>query len=740
MGASDDEAVIHPSKPPDPKKTPRNDFPPLNDSKSFSHDRASNSNKTADQHFDKYLVLDFKGADRRHINPYKLKDELEKISGQKLLELVGNGKSKLTLKTMSANQTEKCLAIKSLQNKPCTITRHPSFNTNRGLIRVRLFDFQDMEEFKSNLSTQCRIDRIEKASFIKSRNGETSYIVTFSQETPYSVYIPGEVADIVVQLFKSRPMLCKKCLHYGHNQKRCSVEKQRCRRCTAFDHEEDECTEEKPKCLHCSEAHVTGHRDCVREKEEQVIVNVVEKEKVTFQRAKQMLTEVPIKRTNHALNAPKFHTHFTVRLPTGTKRSINPWFLEKSIQQHTGKKPLSCRGKPGDEDAFIVEVQTMEESRRMGESIIKIGTHVAKAEVNNISNVQRGLIFIQGYDLLDFNNYRESLINHHQLASVEHAHWIKLKDKRTQGLIVGFQRDMPNYLEIPGESKLIMVHEYKQRPLLCKTCLEYGHSKNVCKEKKPRCENCASMNHETTTCNDINKCLHCPRLHKTGDKCCQRYVVEEEVLTIQSKLRVSRNQAFIIYEREHPNSRSTNYAAVTAVPTTINLPQSSNTFTKPVTKLQKDSANPGEEKRKSPTLSESKNGSPTKTKKGLKNTPDLLVKNRASTSIQYDDNDGSVTIVPPPAPGASRQTPAQQEKRSRVSDEGMDGRGRSRYREDKRIKSDGRYQPRQKNDRSSSRRSHNSPRRSSSRPGPSNSSTKSHSPKQKKKNVDKGKK
>ena len=43
------------------------------------------------------------------------------------------------------------------------------------------------------------------------------------------------------------------------------------------------------------------------------------------------------------------------------------------------------------------------------------------------------------------------------------------------------------------------VIEYKRRPLMCKRCLEYGHSKNQC-EKEHRYDKCATSRHVKEEC------------------------------------------------------------------------------------------------------------------------------------------------------------------------------------------------------------------------------------------------
>ena len=76
---------------------------------------------------------------------------------------------------------------------------------------------------------------------------------------------------------------------------------------------------------------MAGARDCVKQIQEQKILETVETEKVTFQRARQILTEKPVTRLATA-NLTVFPTLFDVTLPRGTKRKINPWLV-------TGKMP-----------------------------------------------------------------------------------------------------------------------------------------------------------------------------------------------------------------------------------------------------------------------------------------------------------------------------------------------------------------------------------------------------------------
>ena len=309
--------------------------------------------------FLQYLELDFGDKDRTKINPYAVRNEIKQKTGEELREISGRNKHKLTLRTRNESQTKKCPTIDTLQGYKCVIRPHPQFNTSKGLIYLRQFKVQDLQEFKENLQEQqLKIECVEQADFINSRQpGVNPYIITFNQESlPYTVYIPGEITDTVVYPFGSRPMMCKHCLEYGHTKKKCKRQAPRCGKCSGDAHTSAECSSKEEKCLHCPGEHTTGHKNCPAQVKEQKILEIVTEKKVSFPRARQMLDEKPTSR-NITQKRPNFPTIFDCALPKGIKRTINPWLFERAVQQITGKKPATCRGKTGEEDTFVLRCQ-----------------------------------------------------------------------------------------------------------------------------------------------------------------------------------------------------------------------------------------------------------------------------------------------------------------------------------------------------------------------------------------------
>merc|ERR1712212_1467924 len=170
----------------------------------------------------------------------------------------------------------------------------------------------------------------------------------------------------------------------------------------------------------------------------------------------------------------------------------------------------------------------------------------------------------QGYYMNDFEAYKKGLQEQYGITDVEEAIWIKPKrNSASKPLILSFRSELPAYLDIPGETIRTKVYEYKKFPTHCSNCLEYGHPKRICRDDK-RCANCTSTSHSDDTCGNEPKCLQCNGNHRSGYKKCREYQFECEVLALQSKSRISKSQARLIFERENPNFRTMNYSQAVA--------------------------------------------------------------------------------------------------------------------------------------------------------------------------------
>ena len=565
MNEMTEPAAPAPKAPPDPgggrdQRVTPNQFPNLPTAANL-YEPSNQLNSVKTNHFTRYLQIDFEAIDRKSVNPYIIQNEIKAKTGYGPAELTGGGKSRYTLKTVNAEQSEKCQKITMLANQKCSIKPHPKFNSSQGLIFTRDYNYR-AEDIQTELKDQYGVSEVKEATFIKGRSGTTAFIVTFDrEETPYSISIPGERSDCTVSPFLSRPMMCKKCLAYGHTQKRCKKEEPRCKSCSEEGHEMKNCQSQTVKCFHCKEDHQAGSKNCSTQMKEQQILKTVENEKVTFQRARQINEAKPIIRTVTA-KTPMFVNKLDITWPKGTKRNTNPWQTARCIEKQLGgKTPRSIRTKKFDDDTITVEVSSPAEAAKLN-ALTRVGEFEVEVKASDAQNLPRGIIFIEGYDMGEAEEYENELKKQHKLINVEQAHWIK---SRNPALLLTFSRELPDYLDIPGEAKRTVVLEYKRQPNLCRKCLNYGHSKKHCRDQE-RCENCTSTDHPSSQCHRNQKCLHCPTNgnHKTGSKNCQRYKMEEEIVAIQERSSIARAQAIIVYNQDHPESSGMNYAAAAA--------------------------------------------------------------------------------------------------------------------------------------------------------------------------------
>ena len=85
-------------------------------------------------------------------------------------------------------------------------------------------------------------------------------------------------------------------------------------------------------------------------------------------------------------------------------------------------------------------------------------------------NKSKGFIYMSEFDIEDGTILQEGLVGY-GVVEVEPATLIK----SNRGLIT-FNRELaPESVQIPGESHRTKVYEYKQRPMQCKKCQQYGH-------------------------------------------------------------------------------------------------------------------------------------------------------------------------------------------------------------------------------------------------------------------------
>ena len=128
--------------------------------------------------------------------------------------MTGNNIFLLTIEAASKIQAQNLQQIDEVENCSCTVTLHPKFNYCKGIIYIYECDIEEIDEFRDYLGEKYNVIEIQPATFIRTRDPKTkAFIVTFNQdESPHSLYIPGERQDTKVYSFGKRPILCNNCL------------------------------------------------------------------------------------------------------------------------------------------------------------------------------------------------------------------------------------------------------------------------------------------------------------------------------------------------------------------------------------------------------------------------------------------------------------------------------------------------------------------------------------------------
>ena len=109
-------------------------------------------------------------------------------------------------------------------------------------------------------------------------------------------------------------------------------------------------------------------------------------------------------------------------------------------------------------------------------------------------------------------------------------------------------------MNIIGEQTLTKVYEYFSKPMICRQCLEYGHTGKLFKQQVATCGKCDAAGHNRDECtsHDI-MCHHCGDEHPTASNRCPTYRLEEEIIRVQKRENISRHQARTKILSENPS-------------------------------------------------------------------------------------------------------------------------------------------------------------------------------------------
>lgn len=487
------------------------------------------------QPFTRFFILNYceKGI-KRTICPFKFEKDLISLIGGKPRRINGNGKNGYLIEVDDLNQSEKIKNIEEVGGNACSIKVHEFFNGSKGIIYIHGNDITDLASFRNGLSQEYGVSDVEEAKWIKTRKEHTkAFIVTFGDgNLPDSLHIAGEHTLTKVYPYRNKPLQCNKCQMYGHTSKRCSDAEPKCRRC-AENHPVDQCQADYSKCANCGENHVAGHKSCKHNIEEHKILEIQSKMKVGRGAAREILSGKPP--TTHEAKIEADMKYLMVTVDRELLRSICPFKIEKFwTSQFELKRENITTVKKG----FIIKTSPGQQITKLLK-LNKILNVKCTVTTHHSYNSSKGIVYIRDYDIKNIPSFEEGLKMNCNVSEVTQAHWIKPKNDDCKAFSVSFnQTRTPNSIYIPGEQSRTKVYEHFPRPLFCKNCLEYNHTKNHC-PNQIKCQNCTEE-HLTENCTQqAAKCLHCGAPHRSGDKNCPKQKQESSICSIQYKEKIS---------------------------------------------------------------------------------------------------------------------------------------------------------------------------------------------------------
>ena len=98
-----------------------------------------------------------------------------------------------------------------------------------------------------------------------------------------------------------------------------------------------------------------------------------------------------------------------------------------------------------------LEINSKEESNAI-QTIAKLNGIETEIKVNSFAHLNKGLIYVYGYNMRNFEVFRERLIEQHGLQDVKEAPWIKTRsNNRATPLLLTFRNELHQYIDILGE-------------------------------------------------------------------------------------------------------------------------------------------------------------------------------------------------------------------------------------------------------------------------------------------------
>jgi hypothetical protein len=214
---------------------------------------------------------------------------------------------------------------------------------------------------------------------------------------------------------------------------------------------------------------------------------------------------------------------------------------EKVLTEVAGGKPTSIRKVA--ENTFNITVNNLKAKEKLikTNSITLNNTEYAlKSEDNTRLSQVRGTVRAKSL-LLETDEELLEYLKEQKVIKIER---MKKLEKgvltETGTFILTFDKPiLPAKVSIAWET--LNVRQFYDRPMQCKVCYEFGHTKKRCINNQ-RCVQCGKTNHKASECNNII-CVNCKQGHTATSRECYHYQRETAIIKAATDLKITFKEA-----------------------------------------------------------------------------------------------------------------------------------------------------------------------------------------------------
>ena len=231
------------------------------------------------ENFKAYFDCTVTEEEKRKITPWLLEKCLTNLIGSKPVAIRTKNRTTFSVELATEVACREILKVRTIGEWQVQIKRSETKGGSKGLVYVYGYNMIKIEEFMKGLIAEHGLIDAVEAHWIRPKNNQARpLLLTFREDMPGYLDIPGERMKTRVFEYNPRPMMCRKCQKYGHVFKNCR-EQAVCARCSEDGHDRTECKGACVRCCHFNLAHVADSANCKKQQYEEEIMVIQTKER-----------------------------------------------------------------------------------------------------------------------------------------------------------------------------------------------------------------------------------------------------------------------------------------------------------------------------------------------------------------------------------------------------------------------------------------------------------------------------